>query len=144
MAIHNNREVSVLGPNNMANSPETINVQHKNGSHENVAVSQVYFTEEEKANLVKKHPSKYDDVKVTSKDDLEAVRTGVAPSYDPSYKIQAEHAAHAKKQQEILTKNTDLAKKQAEQAQSKSVTAPVTPTSVPYNPETKSTPWTQN
>lgn len=88
MAIYNNREVSILGPNSMANSPETINVLHTNGSHENVALSSVYFTDEEKQSLTKKHPGKYDDIKTTSKDDVEAVRAGVAPSYDPSHRAQ--------------------------------------------------------
>ncbi len=45
MAIYKNREVSVVGPNNMANSPETINIAYKNGSNENVAVKDVSFTD---------------------------------------------------------------------------------------------------
>lgn|ERR1700735_2161396 len=132
MAIYNNREVQVLGPNNMANSPETINVRNTNGSHENVAVSSVYFTDEEKSALVKAHPSKFDDVKTVSKDDVEAVRSGVAPSYDPSYKAKAESEANAKKQKDILDKNTELAKKQADKASSSSTPTPVvTPVSTP-------------
>lgn len=112
MAIYNNREVSILGPNSMANSPETINVQHTNGSHENVPVSSVYFTKEEKDALVKKFPSKYDDVKVTSEDDLNAVRVGVAPSYDPSYIEMAKAKKLAEEQAEINRKNVEAAQKQ--------------------------------
>lgn len=117
MAIYHNREVSVIGPNNMANSPETINVKHINGSHENVPVSSVYFTKEEKDTLVKKHPSKYDDVKVASNDDIEAVRTGVAPSFDPSYAEAAKAKVHSDKQAELNRKNIESARKQAEESQ---------------------------
>lgn len=117
MAIYHNREVSVIGPNNMANSPETINVKHINGSHENVPVSSVYFTKEEKDTLVKKHPSKYDDVKVASNDDIEAVRTGVAPSFDPSYIEAAKAKVHSDKQAELNRKNIESARKQAEESQ---------------------------
>jgi len=114
MAIYNNREVSVLGPNNMANSPETINVEHLNGSKENVAVSSVYFTKEERDALVKRHPGKYDSVKIVSPDDVEAVRAGVAPSYDPSYKEAAEAKVRSDKQHELAQKNADAAKAEAE------------------------------
>lgn len=85
MAIYKNREVSILGPNNMANSPESINVSYKDGAHENVTVTEVYFTQEEKDSLVKRYPSKYTDVNVISSKDIEAVRQGKTPSFDPSY-----------------------------------------------------------
>src|SRR3979490_1788230 len=107
MAIYNNRIVSVLGTNKMANTPETINVQHTNGTTENVAVSQVYFTQDEKDSLVKKHPSKYNDVKTTSPEDVEAVKAGVAPSFDPSYKEMAEAQLRSDKQKALSQKNID-------------------------------------
>lgn len=134
MAIYNNREVSVLGPNNMANSPETINVQHTNGSTENVPVSNVYFTDEEKAALVKKHPSKYDSVKTTKKEDVDAVRTGVAPSFDPSYLEAAKLKAQSEKQEELNKKNMEAAKKEADKqiAESKSTS----PAPTVSNPQT--------
>jgi|ERR1041385_3552196 predicted nucleotide-binding protein (sugar kinase/HSP70/actin superfamily) len=116
MAIYNNRIVSIIGPNKMANTPETINVQHTNGSTENVPVAQVYFTKEEKEALMKKHPSKFNDVKVTSNEDIEAVRAGVAPSFDPSYKEAAEARLQAEKQKELNDKNIEAAKKQAEKS----------------------------
>lgn len=131
MAIYNNREVSILGPNNMANSPETINVRHVNGSTENVSVNSVHFTQEEKDALVKKHPSKYNDVNVAKPEDVEAVKTGVAPSYDPSYTEAAKAEIHAKKQAEILKKNTEAAKAQAEKAQPQSTPVSTPVTSVP-------------
>lgn len=114
MAIYNNREVSVIGPNNMANTPESINIQHLNGSTENVSVASVYFTKEEKDTLMKLHPGKFDSVKVVSPEDVEAVRAGVAPSYDPSYKAAAEAKLQADKQKELNQKNVDAAKAEAE------------------------------
>lgn len=114
MAIYKNREVSVIGPNNMANSPETINIRYKDGSHENVAVKDVYFTDQEKKDLIKKHPSKYEDVRVASAADVESVQAGVTPPSDPSYKELAEREALVRKQQELSTKNVELAKKEVD------------------------------
>jgi hypothetical protein len=79
MAIYKNREVTVVGPNSMANSPDTINVAYKDNTHENVATAMVSFTETEKKDLVKKHPSKFNDVTVISLEDVESVRAGIAP-----------------------------------------------------------------
>jgi len=136
MAIYNNREVTVLGPNNMANTPESINVQHLNGSTENVAVTAVYFTKEERDALVKAHPGKFDSVKVVSADDLEAVRNGVAPSYDPAYKEAAEAKVQADKQHELAQKNADAAKAEAEkQMKAQPKTTPV----LPVNPQQSKT-----
>lgn len=131
MAIYKNREVFVLGPNNMANSPETIQVQYTNGTNENVSAGLVYFTQEEKDALLKKYPSKFDNVQVASKDDLEAVRTGVAPSFDPSVKEQARVDLQHKKQQEMAQKQVDQAKAQVEKEQPKPVTNPVNPNAIP-------------
>lgn len=110
MAIYKNREVTVIGPNSMANSPETINVQYKDGSHENVSVAHVRFTEDEKKSLIKRYPSKFDDVKTTDDKDLEAVRVGVTPPSDPSYREMAERQVHHQKQQELTNKNMEAAK----------------------------------
>lgn len=131
MAIYNNREVSILGPNSMANSPESINIQHTNGSHENVAVSSVYFTQAEKDALVKAHPSKFDDVKVAKPEDIDAVRVGAAPSYDPSYIEAAKAKKLAEAQAEITKKNRQDAEAKADKAlKDESKPAPVTPTQV--------------
>lgn len=79
MAIYKNREVTVVGPNPMANSPDTINVTYKDNTHENVATAMVSFTEAEKKDLMKKHPSKFNDVVLVSQEDIESVRAGIAP-----------------------------------------------------------------
>lgn len=113
MAIYKNREVTVVGPNAMANTPETINVRYKDGTHENVAVGNVKFTEDEKKQLTKKHPSKFDDVKTVSDGDLEAVRVGVTPPSDPSYKAMAEIQVQNQKQKELTDKNMEAAKSEA-------------------------------
>ena len=116
MAIYNNREVSIIGLNSMANSPETINVQHLNGAVENVPVSAIHFTKPEQDILMKRHPGKFDSVNVASDTDVEAVRAGVAPSYDPSYKEAAEAKVRADKQAELSKKLSDAAKSLADKA----------------------------
>lgn len=113
MAIYKNREVGVIGPNAQATSVETINIRHKDGTHENVRLGEVKFTEDEKKSLQKKHPSKYDDVQTTDDKDLEAVRVGVAPPSDPVVKEQAKTKAQHQKQQELSQKNSEEATKQA-------------------------------
>lgn len=85
MAIYKNREVSVIGPNTMSNTPESINIQYKDGSHENVSVSEVFFIEEEKKTLMKNNPGKYSDISLVSHQDLVAIRAGLTPPSDPSY-----------------------------------------------------------
>jgi hypothetical protein len=145
MAIYKNREVYVVGPNTMANSPETINVKYKDGTAENVSVGHVRFTEEEKKQLIKQHPSKFDDVKTVDDKDLEAVRVGVTPPSDPSYKEMAERQVQNQKQKELSDKNMEAAKAEADkrfQAQTKSE-AKVQPqsTSAPVTPTPQTKPW---
>jgi hypothetical protein len=113
MAIYKNREVYVVGPNTMANSPETINVRYKDGTHENVSVGLVRFTVDEKKQLQKLYPSKFDDVTVTDDKDLEAVRVGVTPPSDPSFKEMAERQVQNQKQKELTDKNMESAKAEA-------------------------------
>lgn len=114
MAIYKNREVSIVGPTYMASTPKTIVIQYPDGSHESVTLSQVHFSKQEKEALVKAYPSEYDGVSVISEDDLKAVRAGVAPSTDPSYREQAEMEARQKKAQEENQKQVDAAKKAVE------------------------------
>lgn len=114
MAIYKNREVSVVGPNSMANSPDTITIQYRDGTHENVSLGQVRFTEDEKKVLQKGYPSVYDSVETIKQEDLEAVRIGVTPPSDPSFKEAAERQVLQEKQQELIRKNQELAKKEAE------------------------------
>jgi len=103
MAIYKNREVSVMGPNPQANSPESINVEYKDGTHENVALSGVKFTEEEKKRLQKSNPGKYDNVETVSEDDLKAVRIGVAPPSDPTVREQAKLLAQRTEQEKLAS-----------------------------------------
>lgn len=125
MAIYKNREVSVVGPNSQANTPESINVQYKDGSHENVKLSDVKFTKDEKDNLRKNNPSKYDTVATIEDNDLEAVRVGVAPASDPTYKEQADIKARHAKQVELNDKQTKLAEDNAKKDLDKDVSKPV-------------------
>jgi hypothetical protein len=113
MAIYKNREVHVVGPNVQANTPESINIQYKDGSHENVKLTDVKFTKDEKNALVKNHPSKYDNVATIEDADLEAVRVGVAPPSDPTYKEQAELKARNQKQKDLNDKQTKAAEDNA-------------------------------
>lgn len=113
MAIYKNREVSILGPNNMANTPETINISYKDGSRENVSVTGILFTEEEKKKLIKDFPSKYEDVRTATQADIDAVRAGVTPPSDPSYREMAQVQVQREKQDELTAKNVEAAKAEA-------------------------------
>jgi hypothetical protein len=139
MAIYKNREVSVVGPNPQANTPETINVQYKDGSHENVPTHQVKYTAEEKKLLVKNHPSKYDTVDTIEDADIQAVRVGVAPPSDPTVKEQARAKAQHDKQVELGNKQRDEVTKQQKAELDKEVNAPVSPL-CPSNVPERTTP----
>jgi hypothetical protein len=135
MAIYKNREVYVIGPNTMANTPETINIKYKDGTHENVSVGLVRFTADEKKQLIKQYPSKFDDVHIVDDKDLEAVRAGITPPSDPVYKEQARAQVQRDKQKELTDKNMEAAKAEAKKqldAESKS------PLDVDRNPNTVS------
>lgn len=125
MAIYKNREVSVIAPTSRPNPPQTIVVQYQDGSHETVTIGQVYFTDEEKKNLVKGNPGAFDDVNTIDDDDLKAVRVGVAPSTDPSYKEQAKTEATSDEAAKIHQKMVDEASKDVKKDESKP--APVSP-----------------
>lgn len=129
MAIYKNREVTVVGPNNTASSPETVNVTYKDGTHENVSVSLVRFTEDEKRDLIKRYPSRYNDVSTVSQEDLDAVRVGVTPPSDPSFKEMAQRRVQEQKQKELTDKNVEVAKKEADKQfeQAKTQPKPTTP-----------------
>lgn len=114
MAIYNNREVYIIGPTAMATTPETLTVRYRDGNQENVPTGQIKFTQDEKTNLIKTYPSKFDSVTVITEDDLKAVRLGVAPSYDPDYKTTAETQARHQRQQEETVKRTEEARKEAD------------------------------
>jgi hypothetical protein len=108
----------------MASTVESITIQYKDGSYESVKLGAVKFTEDEKKALVKSYPSKYDGVTTITDEDVKAVRVGVAPSYDPSYKEQAELKAKSELQQQENQKRVDEAKKQADKVVSDKVNAP--------------------
>lgn len=113
MAIYNNREVTFLAPVRTSHQAETVTVVYTDGSHENVPVSRVKFTDSEKKQLLKDYPSQYDTVQTVPDEDVKAVRIGVAPSSDPSYKEQAELQARQEKQAEENKKRVDAAKAEA-------------------------------
>lgn len=114
MAIYKNREVRIIAPVAVASHPNTIKVQHLDGLQDDVAIGQVRFTEDEKKDLVKRYPSQFDNVQTVSEDDLKAVRIGVAPSFDPSMKEQADakarHEMQVKVSQDQQKRVTDEAK----------------------------------
>src|SRR5258708_25913097 len=113
MAIYKNREVQVLGPSPQANSPSTINVSYVDGTHENVKLSQVHFTQAEKDLLMKTYPGQYDKVHIVKEDDVKAVKLGVAPSFDTAVHEQAKAKVHADKVSEISKKQVDAASAKA-------------------------------
>jgi len=118
MAIYKNREVSVIGPSPQANTPESITVEYKDGTHENVALSGVKFTEEEKKRLQKANPGKYDNVETVSEDDLKAVRLGVAPPSDPTVREQARLLAQREQQEKAASDQVNkLREEQAKKLQ---------------------------
>src|SRR6266566_1673459 len=129
MAIYKNREVSVIGPSPQANTPESINVEYKDGTHENVALSGVKFTEEEKKRLQKANPGKYDNVETVSENDLKAVRLGVAPPSDPTVREQARLLAQRQEQERVTREQTDrLREEQTKKLQAELSKPAVTPT----------------
>lgn len=116
MAIYKNREVylvSTFVPSNT--NVDLVAVSYTNGMRDNVPLGQVQFTDEEKKALVKDNPSRFENVTVASKEDVEAVRIGVTPPSDPSYKEAAEARVQrdeqVKKQSELQKKAEDEAKK---------------------------------
>lgn len=115
MAIYKNREVSVVALNNASNTPDMmLTVAYKDGTNENVTLSQVRFTEDEKKSLQKRYPNRLDELETVDQKDLEAVRLGVTPPSDPSYKEAALVEVQSQKQQELLQKNKEEAKAEAE------------------------------
>lgn len=114
MAIYNNREVTVIGPNPQAASPRLISIEYKDGQHENVALGRVRFTEAEKKALVKQHPGSFDNVDTIKDEDLKAVRIGVPPSYDKDSQDQALVRAQHQKQQEMAKQQADKHKAEAD------------------------------
>jgi len=103
MAIYKNREVylvSTFVPSNT--NVDLVAVSYTNGMRDNVPLGQVQFTEDEKKALVKDNPSRFEDVKIATKEDLEAVRVGVTPPSDPSFKEAAEARVQREEQQKKL------------------------------------------
>lgn len=116
MAIYKNREVGLVStfvPSNT--NVDLVAVMYTNGMRDNVPLNQVAFTDEEKKALIKDNPSRFENVKIASKEDLDAVRIGVTPPSDPVYKEQAEARVQrdeqVKKQAELQKKAEDEAKK---------------------------------
>ena len=121
MAIYNNREVSFLAPVRASHQVEHITIVYNDGTHENVPAGRVKFTESEKKQLVKDYPSQFEDIQTIPDDDIKAVRLGVAPSSDPSYRQQAEAQVLHQKQIEENQKQVDAAKAEAKKSIDKKV-----------------------
>lgn len=130
MAIYKNREVAVISPMHTARPPQTIIVQYKDGTHENVSLGLVQFTKEEKDSLVRNYPSEFDSVKIASDDDLKAVRLGTTPPSDPDFQRQAEEKVRLEKAQEENRKNLEKARKDAEDKVNKEYQSQSTPATV--------------
>lgn len=115
MAIYKNREVylvSTFVPSNT--NVDLVAVSYTNGMRDNVPLNQVSFTEEEKQVLVKDNPSRFDDVKIATKEDIEAVRIGVTPPSDPSAKEAAEVQVQREAQEKKVAEMQEAAKKNAQ------------------------------
>lgn len=114
MAIYKNREVQVIGPSPMANTPTTIQVSFKDGTHENVKFGDVRFTASEKTQLQKSYPSRYENVPLVNEEDLKSVRLGVAPTYDEAAKDAARRDAQRKMADDLAHKRAEELRAQAE------------------------------
>lgn len=130
MAIYKNREVylvSTFVPSNT--NVDLVAVSYTNGMRDNVPLNQVQFTDEEKKSLIKDNPSRFENVTVASKEDVEAVRIGVTPPSDPAYKEAAEARVQrdeqVKKQAELQKKAEDEARKNFDKKTSGQVPAAV-------------------
>ena len=116
MAIFKNREVSLVStfvPSNT--NVDLVAVMYTNGMRDNVPLNQIKFTDDEKKALIKDNPSRFENVDTATKEDVEAVRMGVTPPSDPSYKEAAEARVQrdeqVKKQAELQKKADEEAKK---------------------------------
>lgn len=87
MAIYKNREVSVVAPTRPVVYPEQVTIRYPDGTHENVSLNQVSYTEDEKKTLMKNYPSVFDTVQIVGDKDLEAVRAGVDPNDSKEPKV---------------------------------------------------------
>jgi hypothetical protein len=128
MAIYKNREVylvSTFVPSNT--NVELVAVSYTNGMRDNVPLNQVKFTEEEKKALIKDNPNKFENVEVATKEDVEAVRIGVTPPSDPSFKEAAEARVQKEHQDKKLAEMNEKAKAEAEKNFQKKVEAKTIP-----------------
>lgn len=124
MAIYKNREVSLVStfvPSNT--NVDLIAVSYINGMRDNVPLNQVKFTEDEKKALVKDNPSRFENVDVATKEDVEAVRLGVTPPSDPVFQAEAEAKAQHEAQEKKLKELQDAAKANADKAIAEKVKA---------------------
>jgi len=115
MAIYKNREVylvSTFVPSNT--NVDLVAVSYTNGMRDNVPLGQVQFTEDEKKALVKDNPSRFENVTVASKEDVEAVRIGVTPPSDPSFREAAEARVQREAQEKKVAEMNEQANKEAQ------------------------------
>ncbi len=126
MAIYKNREVSLVStfvPSNT--NVDLVAVAYTNGMRDNVPLNQVHFTEDEKKALVKDNPSRFENVDVATKEDIDAVRLGVTPPSDPSFKEAAEAKVQREEQQKKLKEMQDKAEADAKKNLDQKKSAPV-------------------
>ena len=118
MAIYKNREVYLVSTYVPSNTNvDLVAVSYTNGMRDNVPLNQVAFTDEEKKALVKDNPSRFESVKIASKEDVEAIRVGVTPPSDPVYKQEAEAKVQAEAQRKKLADLQKQAEDNAKKAQ---------------------------
>jgi len=125
MAIYNNREVTVMGPTHHAQQPETLRIRYADGSEETVGSGKVMFTEEEKKNFIKAYPSRFDNVRTASDEDVKAVRLGATPPSSPEFQSQAEAQARSQKVSEVNRQNLEKARKDADKKVQDELNRPV-------------------
>lgn len=77
MSVCRGREVTVISSiHHKSIDPVYVTIQHKDGMKEKVRLSDVYFTKEEKRELMK---NQVDDIKEISDSDLKALRDSQNP-----------------------------------------------------------------
>lgn len=140
MAIYKNREVQVIGPNPQLTTPETVSIRYAvAGTTEIVPFGAVRYTEQEKKDLIKQYPARFNDVETITDEDIKAVRLGVAPSFDTSAKEAAESKVQHQKQNEYTQKQNEKLEEEAKKDLDKKLNAnePVNTSKSIFSPSVK-------
>lgn len=75
MALYNNRQVTVVSPSTPAVAPMAVTVRYPDGTHENVPMTKIQVTAEEKKDLIKKFPSNFEELTVIENETKEVKKT---------------------------------------------------------------------